>query len=278
MAFGHAAAAQSRANDLLGQVILDAEARLKARLGVAILDTETGRRWQHRADERFPMCSTFKGLAGAAVLALVDGGREDLGRRIVFQEDELVTYSPVTKDRIGGAGMTIGELCEATITTSDNTAGNLVLRVIGGPDGLTRFLRSTGDAVTRLDRWETALNEARPGDPRDTTTPAAMTDTMGRLVLGDVLSASSRDRLTAWLVGNTVSGPKLKAGLPHEWRVADRTGGGGFGTNNVTGLVWPPGSRPILVSIFITETVAPAAESNAAMADLARTLHTTLAG
>ena len=264
--------------DALGHAILDAEARLHARLGVLIRDAGSGRTWRHRADERFPMCSAFKALAGAAVLALVDAGREDLSRRVVFQADELVTYSPITKDRAGGEGMTVAELCEAAMATSDNTAGNLLLRIVGGPEGLTRHLRSLGDGVTRLDRWETALNEAQPGDPRDTTSPAAVTATLERLLLGDALSPASRERLTGWLLGNTVSDAKLRAGLPREWRVADRTGAGGFGTNNVVGVVHPPGAAPIVVGVFVTETSSTAAESNGAMAGIARALHATLAG
>ena len=264
--------------DALGRAILDAEAWLHARLGVLIRDAGSGRTWQHRANERFPMCSTFKALAGAAVLALVEAGREDLSRRVVFQADELVTYSPVTKDRTGGEGMTVAELCEAAMATSDNTAGNLLLRIVGGPEGLTRHLRSLGDGVTRLDRWETALNEARPGDPRDTTSPAAVIATLERLVLGNALLPASRERLTGWLLGNRVSDPKLRAGLPREWRVADRTGAGGYGTNNVVGVVYPPGAAPVLVGIFVTETASTAAESNKAMAEIARALHTALAG
>jgi beta-lactamase class A len=173
--------------------------------------------------------------------------------------------------------MTLAELCEATMATSDNTAGNLVLRAAGGPEGLTAYLRSIGDGVTRLDRWETALNEAQPGDPRDTTSPAAMTATLEKLVLGTALSPASRNRLTGWLFGNRVSDPKLKAGLPGDWRVADRTGAGGFGTNNVAGIVYPPSAAPVLVGIFITETSASAAETNAAMAEIARALRETLA-
>lgn len=258
--------------DALHHLIMETELRLRARLGVVIRDTGSGRAWQHRADERFPMCSTFKALAVGAVLAKVDAGQEDLSRRIVFGADQLVTYSPITQHRTGGAGMTLGELCAATLATSDNTAGNLVLRAAGGPEGLTGYLRSIGDGVTRLDRWETALNEARPGDPRDTTSPAAITATLERLVVGNTLSPASRAQLLGWLLGNQVSGTKLKAGLPAGWRVADRTGAGAFGTNNVVGAIYPPGRKPVLVGIFATDTEAPATATNAAMADLARAL------
>ena len=271
-----AAQAQTTAPDALTRTIEDVEKRLGARMGVAIFDTESSNRWQHRADERFPMCSTFKALAAAAVLALVDQGREDLNRRIFLGSSDLVTYSPVTKDRLGGDGMTIGELCEAAITTSDNTAGNMMLRAIGGPEGFTAFVRSMGDTVTRLDRWETDLNEAAPGDVRDTTTPAAMIKTLQALTLGNVLSATSRDHLIQWLVGNKVGDAKIRAGLPKNWRVADKTGGGSFGTNNDIAVIWPPVRKPVLVSIFTTETNASFDDRNAGMAEIARSLVLTL--
>ena len=271
-----AALAQTTAPDALTRTIEDVEKRLGARMGVAIFDTESSNRWQHRADERFPMCSTFKALAAAAVLALVDQDREDLNRRIVLGSSDLVTYSPVTKDRLGGDGMTIGELCEAAITTSDNTAGNMMLRAIGGPEGFTAFVRSMGDTVTRLDRWETDLNEATPGDVRDTTTPAAMTKTLQALTLGNVLSVTSRDHLIQWLVGNKVGDAKIRAGMPKDWRVADKTGGGSFGTNNDIAVIWPPGRKPVLVSIFTTETNASFDDRNAGMAAIARSLVLTL--
>jgi beta-lactamase class A len=110
--------------------------------------------------------------------------------------------------------MTLAALCEATMTLSDNTAGNLVLKAIGGPAGFTAFARALGDPVTRLDRWEPGLNEARPGDPRDTTSPDAMAANLQRLALGDALSPRSRDRLVAWLVANTTGDARLRAGAP----------------------------------------------------------------
>lgn len=253
-------------------VVRDVEARLQSRLGVSIKDLESGRTWSHRADERFPMCSTFKALAAAAVLARVDRGEDRLNRRVVFAASDVVTYSPVTKEHVGEPGMTIGEICAAAVATSDNTAGNLMLKAIGGPEGLTRFLRGIGDSVSRLDRWETDLNEGRPGDPRDTTSPAAMNATIEKLVLGKVLSAGSRDQLAAWLVGNKVGDTKVRAGLPKNWKVGDKTGGGGFGTNNDTGIIWPPGRQPIVFTILTTETKASFEDKNAGMADIARAL------
>ena len=157
------------------------------RLGVAVLDTGSGARAGLHADDRFPMCSTFKFLAAAAVLKRVDEGKEKLDRRITYTKGDLVEYSPVTKEHVAD-GMTMSDICEAAMILSDNTAGNLILASLGGPQGITQFARSLGDTMTRLDRIETALNEAIPGDPRDTTTPNAMLGNLQQLVLGDVLS------------------------------------------------------------------------------------------
>lgn len=248
-----------------------AEEGLGARLGVLIRETGGRRSWSHRAEERFPMCSVFKALAGAAVLARVDQGQDHLDRLIPYGRADLVAYSPVTEAH-AGEGMSLGALCEAAITLSDNTAGNLILATLGGPEGLTRWLRAIGDDVTRLDRWETALNEATPGDPRDTTTPTALCATLEAIALGPVLSTPSRSQIIAWMAGNKVGDTKVRAGLPAGWRVADKTGAGGHGTNNDAGLIWPPGRAPILFAILTTETSASVDAKNAAMADIARAL------
>jgi beta-lactamase class A len=244
------------------------EAARGGRLGVAVLDTASGGAAGHRATERFPLTSTFKLLAAGAVLARVDAGRMRLDERIRYGRDELVTYSPVTERHAGANGMTVGALCEATMTLSDNTAANLLLRGLGGPEGLTAWLRSIGDDVTRLDRWETALNEARPGDPRDTTTPAAMLATMQRLTLGDVLSPGGRAQLLAWLRANRTGDTRLRAGLPPGWQAGERTGTGPNGTSNDVGLLWPPNGRPLLVAAYLTEGAADMATRDAALADV----------
>ncbi|WP_035692706.1 class A beta-lactamase [Azospirillum halopraeferens] len=261
-----------------GAALADVERRLDARLGAAILDTQTGRRWSHRADERFPMCSTFKALACAALLVRVDAGREDLGQRVRFTAADLVTWSPVTRERAGGDGMTLDELCVATMTQSDNTAANLILTRLGGPSAVTDFARTLGDGVTRLDRMETDLNSAIPGDPRDTTTPAAMLANLQALVTGDALSGPSRERFTDWLVANRTGEARLRAGLPGGWRTGDRTGAGANGTNNVVAVIWPPGRAPVFATVYITRTKATFETTNAAMADIGRALARAVAG
>jgi len=247
------------------------EASIGARLGVAVLDTRDGRQAGHRADERFPLCSTFKALAAAAVLARVDAGKDQLDRRIRYEAKHLVTYSPMTERHIE-TGMTLAEICEAAITLSDNTAGNLQLAAIGGPAGFTAFVRTLGDTVTRLDRIETELNEATPGDPRDTTTPAAMTENLRKLVLGDALSAASRAQLKSWLVANKTGDTRIRAGVPAGWIVGDKTGTGGRGTNNDVGVIWPADGAPLVVSIYLTECEASMEQRNAAIAAVAKTI------
>ncbi|WP_371135024.1 class A beta-lactamase [Thalassospira sp.] len=264
------------AQDPLMVTVQNIEKRLGARLGLAVYDEQTGRNWQYQADDRFPLTSTFKVLACAAVLARVDQGDETLDRKIVFEESDLVTYSPVTENHTGGDGMSIAELCDATMRTSDNSAANLILDSLSGPEGLTQFLRSVGDDVTRLDRRETGLNEATPGDLRDTTTPNAMVANLRKLVLGDVLAPASRQQLEDWLVGNQVGGPLLRAGLPADWKIGDRTGAGGFGSRNIVAVIWPPHCSPAIVALYITGTEATMAERNAAIAEIGTALETTL--
>jgi beta-lactamase class A len=269
----HAAAGLS---DGLARDLLRVEADSGGRLGVAVLDMLTGARSGHRADERFPMCSTFKLLAAAAVLARVDANQERLDRRIRFEASDVVVNSLITKDRVGEPGMSLAELCEAAMIVSDNTAGNLLLDSLGGPAGLTAYARSLGDTVTRLDRIEPDLNEAAPGDPRDTTSPAAMLSNVRNLVLGTVLSTNSRDRLTGWLLGNKTGDTRLRAGLPSGWRVGDKTGTGENGTTNDVGIVWPPQRAPVIVSIYLTGTPAPGERRNATLAAVGRVVASAL--
>lgn len=254
------------------------EARSTGRLGVSVLDTATGQRSGNRASERFPMCSTFKMLAAGFVLARVDRGEEKLDRRIVVKPSDLLSWSPVTEKRVGGEGMTLAELCEATMTTSDNAAANLILDTYGGPAGLTAWVRTLGDTVTRLDRRELELNEAIPGDPRDTTSPAAMLDTFRTLLFGTALAPASRERLSAWLVANKTGDARLRAGLPGGWRVGDKTGTSANGCTNDIAVAWPPGRAPILVTAYYAETTLPKEARDAVLAEVARIVTSGLQG
>jgi beta-lactamase class A len=269
----------SSADQRLIDEIKRLESESGGRLGVCIVDTATGARHAHRGDERFPMCSTFKALAAAAILAQVDSGKEQLTRRITFDASALVVYSPVTEKHVGGDGMTLAEICEAAVTLSDNTAGNLLLGSIGGPSGLTAFARSLGDQVTRLDRDEPSLNEALPNDPRDTTTPNAMASNLQALILETkALSAPSREQLTAWLVGNKTGGGRLRAGFAKDWRVGDKTGTGARGTANDVAVIWPPGRAPIVVAAYLTGATVSSEQQNATLASVARAISAMTSG
>ena len=245
------------------------EAARGGRLGVAVLDTASGQRVGYRQDELFPIASTYKLLAAAAVLARADAGLDSMERRVRFTREDLVTYSPVTEKQVGGDGMTLAALCEAAIITSDNTAGNLLFDAVGGPAGLTAWLRTLGDRGTRLDRKETALNEARPGDPRDTTSPTAMLADLHALTLGSTLSKSAREALQGWLRGNKTGDARLRARLPQSWSAGEKTGSAENGTSNDVGLLWPPDDvTPVLVAAYLTGGSADSAIRDAALADV----------
>lgn len=238
-------------------------------LGVEVRDTATGRRFGHRADDRFPLCSTFKAVAAAAVLARADKGQDDLNRRIGYTRDALLSHAPVTAKHIE-TGMTLAELCAAAVVWSDNTAANLMLDTLGGPAGITAFARAHGDTVTRLDRTEPTLNTAIPGDPRDTTSPAAMVGLLDTILLGRALSAESRARLTGWMHESTTGLKRLRAGLPDGWRTADKTGTGDNGTANVVALIHRPDGAPILAAVYLTGSPAEPAARDAVHAEVGR--------
>lgn len=260
--------------------LADIERKVGGRLGVAV-GGDGGLFLGHRADERFAMCSTFKALAVAAVLARVDAGAESLDRVIAFGASDLLEYAPVSRTVLeagSGAGrMTVSEACAASLVWSDNTAANLLLTLLGGPEALTAWLRGAGDHVTRLDRTEPTLNTARPDDPRDTTTPAAMRDTLGRILLGSVLSPASRGRLEGWMVESRTGLKRLRAGLPTEWTVGDKTGSGDNGTANVVAILRPPGRAPLIAAVYLTGTTAPADVRDAAHAAVGRLIAGTVA-
>jgi beta-lactamase class A len=279
-AAGFAALSPALARTASGAALKAIEARTGGRLGLSVLDVQSGRRIAYRADERFRMCSTFKMLAVADVLHRVDAGRETLDRFAPYTAADLLDYAPVTRAHVGQGGMKLGDLCAAAVQLSDNTAANLILAGIDGPKGLTAWLRSIGDPVTRLDRIEPALNTGRAGDPRDTTSPAAMTDTMHKVLLGEVLSPASRKRLTDWMLGTATGSNRLRAGLPADWREGDKTGTwseNGVGHANDLAILWPAGRGPILVAAFVNDAPASGDAREAALADVGRLIAQDLA-
>ena len=263
-----AASAVAGENDAATRIAA-VEARIGGRIGVAALDTGNTKHVEHRADERFPMCSTFKFLAAAAVMKRVDEKKEKLERFVPYGAKEILEYAPVTKEHLKDGGMTLGALCAAAIEQSDNTAGNLLLDAIGGPSGLTNFVRSLGDRVTRLDRIEPELNSAIPGDERDTTTPAAICSDIQRLLLGDALSEASRRQLEDWLQRNETGGPMIRAGVPKNWILGDKTGRGSNGATNDIAIMRPPDRAPILLAIYSVGSTATPTDRAAAVAEVA---------
>lgn len=267
--FRHAMAKNIRGGDLHSH-LKALERAHGGRLGVSILDVASGRRLDHRGDERFPMCSTFKLIAAAVVLARVDRDEERLDRRIPIAKDDLVPYSPETEKHVGSDGMSMAELCHAAVTLSDNAAANLILANSGGPLALTAFARSIDDTVTRLDRIEPDLNEGTPGDARDTTSPVAMLDTLRKLVLGDALTSSSREQLIAWLIANTTGDNRLRAGLPKSWRIGDKTGSSSAGISNDVAIAWPARGGPLLIAAYYAESKGDDNARNAVLAEVGR--------
>ena len=261
----------------LGETLAKIETESGGRLGVAVLDTGSGALAGHRIDERFPMCSTFKALAAAAILTRVDAGKEQLGRRVPVEQKDILAYAPVTRQHVGQE-MSVAELCDAMVTLSDNSAANILLASMDGPSSISSLARSLGDEITRLDRIEPDLNEAAPGDPRDTTTPGTMAKNLKALATGNVLSAASRDQLIAWLVGCKTGDAKLRAGLPKGWRVGDKTGSGNRGSSNDVAVIWPDGHAPVIVTSYLTETAAPDDRRNATHAAVGRLVAAVLAG
>lgn len=225
------------------------ERDLHGEIGVAAIDSASGRMIGHRQDQRFPVCSTFKAVLAAAILARATRMPDLLDRRLLLPKDRFVDYSPITGKHVDGE-MSIAELCAAALQYSDNTAGNTLLRELGGPAELTRYARSLGDERFRLDRWETDLNSATPGDERDTTTPLAMARTLQKLLLLDGLPPAQQGQLRDWMLGNTTGATRIRAAVPAGWQVADKTGTGAYGSANDIAVIYPTGRAPIVLAIY----------------------------
>jgi beta-lactamase class A len=250
--------------------IVEIERKAGARLGVFVRDSGSGAELAHRAHERFAMCSTFKFLAAAAALKMVDAGKLRLDQEIAYGEKDLLEYAPEAKKHVAERHMRLGDLCAAAIQWSDNTAANLILKQIGGPAGFTRYARSIGDRVTRLDRTEPTLNTAIPGDVRDTTTPEAIAHTLETVLTKGVLSAASTRQLEDWMIGDKVADARLRAGLPKDWVIGDKTGTGDNGTANTVAIIRPPSRKPLFAAVYLTQSKGTPAERNAIHAEVGR--------
>lgn len=247
-------------DDPIAQKLAALERQAGGRLGVCFRDADSGCTTGHRADERFAMCSTFKWPMSAVVLKAVDDGKLMLDRRVPYGKADLIPNSPVTTKRVAEGALTVAELMEATITTSDNTAANLLLPLVGGPEAVTQQFRAWGDPVTRLDRHEPELNHVGPEEERDTTTPAAMAGLLDTVLLGDALSSRSRTRLVDWGVATTTGTHRLRAGIPQEWRFGHKTGTatptGMMNKYNDIAIAFPPKGAPLLITAYYEGPVA----------------------
>ena len=270
-AFALIGRARAEETDNLMAALQALEAREGGRLGVNVLDTATGAHRGNRADELYALCSTFKFVLAAAILKRHDAGSVSLDRALEVTKGDIISNSPVTEKNVGRT-MTVGELCHATMTTSDNAAANILLRELGGPEPITAFLRGLGDSVTRLDRAEPHMNNANveAGDTRDTTSPAAMAATMKSIVLGDVLTPASRETLTGWLKAAVTGKTRLRAGFPKDWITGDKTGTGQDGPTNDIAVTWPPGRAPLVVTVYYDRKGRTMKENAAVIAEVGR--------
>lgn len=221
------------------------------RLGVAAWRQGGELRIAHRADERFPLCSTFKAMLAAAVLAHSASEAGLLAQRVRYEKKELVTYSPITEKHLAD-GMTVAELCAATLQYSDNSAANFLMKILGGPQAVTTYARSIGNKEFQLERWETELNSAIPGEVLDTASPASMAHSLQQVLLGNSLPAPQRQQLDTWMRGNTTGDKRIRAGVPAGWHVADKTGSGAYGSVNDIGVAYPPSGAPLLIAVYYT--------------------------
>ncbi|MCR8848376.1 class A beta-lactamase [Rossellomorea sp. SC111] len=243
------------------------EKKFDARLGVYAIDTGTNRTVVYRPDERFAYTSTYKALAAGAVLQ--QNTIDELDEVITYTKDDLVTYSPITEQHVN-TGMTLREICDAAIRYSDNTAGNLLLEELGGPDGFENTLRQIGDHVTEADRFETDLNSAIPGDIRDTSTARALANNLKAFTVDGALPDGKRTLLTDWMRGNTTGDELIRAAVPKGWEVGDKSGAGDYGTRNDIAIVWPPNRDPIIIAILSSRDTEDAAYDNELIAKAAK--------
>jgi beta-lactamase class A len=244
------------------------QTRVGGRIGAYMLDTQSQLELTVNARERFAMCSTFKLMLVAAILKRVAAGALSLDTRLPVREEDRVPYAPITSQHIAEGSMTVRDLCAAAVTVSDNAAANILLQPLGGPAGLTRFLREIGDQVTRLDRTEVDLNTNLPGDLRDTTAPQAMVESMQKVLVGDVLAPPARQQLIAWTQQSTTGLSRLRAGVPADWQPGDKTGNGRNGAANDLLVAWPPGRSALIAAVYMSESQQPVSALDRAHAQI----------
>ena len=235
------------------QQLADLEKSAGGRLGVALINTADNSLILYRGDERFPMCSTSKLMAVSGILKQSETSKDLLSQKVLIQQADLVNYNPITEKHLD-AEMSLAELSAAALQYSDNAAMNKLIKQLGGPAKVTAFARSIGDTTYRLDRNEPSLNSAIPGDERDTTSPAAMAESLHQLTLGHALAEPQRAQLVQWMKGNTTGAESIRAGLPASWVIGDKTGSGNYGTTNDIAVIWPANHAPLIFVTYFTQT------------------------
>lgn len=244
--------------------LAELETRSGGRLGFTAVDTATGRQIGWRADERFVYCSTFKAFLAAATLVRIQDGQESLDRLVPITAADMVSHAPVTGPATGSS-LSVDRLMQAIVEVSDNPAANLLLKAGGGLGAMQAFYRSLGDDSTRVDRFEPEMNRL-DGD-RDTIQPARAAANLQRLFVDPAspLSAQSQDRLLGWMFSSPTGTDRIKAGVPAGWRVAHKTGTGGYGPTNDIGLLYPPTGEPVIVTAYYHATGTSSSAANDAV-------------
>jgi beta-lactamase class A len=264
-------AVPARAQDL--RILAGYEQQTRGKIGVYAENLKSGKKIVWRAGERFVMCSTFKASLTALTLSRVDRGKENLGRSIAYTAADLQDfYAPVAKQNLAKGHMSVAEMCEAAVEYSDNACANLLLASAGGPAALTDFWRSTGDSISRLDHNEPVLNRSKPGDPHDTSTPMAMGGNLRRFLLGNVLSAQSRERLLNWMIACKTGANRLRGGLPAAWQIADKTGNNGSDAAGDIAMVWPAPDMPIVICVYTQGGTPSAVQLEVVFGDIGRAI------
>lgn len=239
------------------------EEEYDARLGVYAMNTGDGTTVSYNENDRFAYASTHKALSVGVLLQQLS--IEELDKQIVYSEEDLVTYSPITEQHVE-TGMSLREISDASIRYSDNTAANFIFNEIGGPKGFKEALRQIGDEVTEPERIETELNNVEPGETRDTSTAKALVESLYAFSLGDVLEEENRQLLNDWLINNTTGDALIRAGVPDGWQVGDKTGSASHGTRNDIGIIWPPNEEPIVIAVLSSKDEADAETDDALIA------------
>lgn len=250
--------------------LMELESASGGRVGISAVNTANNQWIQYRAEERFPFQSTFKVIGVSAILKQSMTDSHLLQQKVTYKKQDLVFWSPITEKHVMN-GMTVFDLCAATIIYSDNTAINLLVKKLGGPEAVNVFTHSMGDNTTRLDGWEAELN-SNPNELRDTSTPSAMEKNLQQLALGDILASPQREQLVNWMKGNTTGDKRIRAGVPKGWIVADKTGSGDYGITNDIGVIWPPKCAPIVVAMYFVQNTKYAARRDDIIASATRIL------